>query len=402
MSAPRRARILHGRGMCCVRTGVLSIFLLAACSGGGGDSAPSAAPPSATSPPGAAPSAGAPPGTPAEPPFTASALFVLGDSLSDVGNAAGAADYVLNLALDPPTVGLCNATDVLVLDRSCDALFYEQSRVSDGPVAVEHLAAHLGVPPLQHSLHVVPSRAPDATNYAVASAKARGPGSEDLARQVDWLLLDHAPLPTDAVVVVMIGGNDAIDALQAEVAATAVAGPRPSAAIVSDAVAAMGAAVERLLDFGARRIVVANVPDLAMLPAVRAAAQGTADEGATLAAAAEISAAFDRELDARLDGLDSSGRWLAPTPPVIERFDLRTALVDARAALAAAGGNGTDACFDSEAYRASSTAERLFHPDCAPPAAGAAPRFDGFVFWDGIHPTGAAHGALGAALAALF
>jgi phospholipase/lecithinase/hemolysin len=329
-----------------------------------------------------------------------SALFVLGDSLSDVGNAAGAADYVLNLALDPPTVGLCNPADVLVALRSCDDLFYRQSRVSDGPVAVEHLAAHLELPELRPSLHVLPAQRPSGTVYAVASAKARGAGDEDLARQVDRLLLEHALLPADAVYVVMIGGNDAIDALQADVVGPPAVEP-PSAAIVASAVAALGTQLERLLDYGARRLVVANVPDLAVLPAVRAAARSSGDEARALATASAISATFNRELAAKLDEIEATVPALPPTP-VIARFDLHAALAAAQHALTASGGNAQDACFDSELYRDSPVAQRAFHPDCAPVTVEAAPRFGNFVFFDGIHPTGAAHAAIGEALRALF
>jgi phospholipase/lecithinase/hemolysin len=307
---------------------------------------------------------------------------------------------VLNLVIDPPTVGLCNPADVLLAPRRCDDLFYQQSRVSDGAVAVEHLAAQLGLAELEPSLHVVPSRSRTATAYAVASAKARGPGEEDLGRQVDWLLLDHAPLPADAVFVIMIGGNDAIDALQADVAVPEAA-PRPSAAIVTAAVSAIGANVERLLDLGARRLVVANVPDLATLPAIRELAKSSGDELATLAAASAIAETFDRELDAELDKIEARGRWVAPTLPDIERFDLRAALADVRLSVAARGGNAVDACFDSETYRDSAAAERIFHPACAPPTADAAPGFAEFVFWDGIHPTGVAHAAIGDAMRAL-
>jgi phospholipase/lecithinase/hemolysin len=355
----------------------LLTLALAACSSGGDD--------------------GAPPASVAPAP---SALFVLGDSLSDVGNAAGAADYVLNLALEPPTVGLCNPADVLVAMRSCDDLFYRQSRVSDGPVAVEHLAAHVGLPELQPSLHVLPLQRPSGTNYAVASAKARGPSDEDLARQVDRLLLEHAPLPADAVYVVMIGGNDAIDALQADAAAP-TAQVLPSAAIVAAAVAAIGTHVERLLDYGARQLVVANVPDLAALPAVRETARLSGDEAAALARASAISATFNRELAARLDAIEASGPVLPPAP-VIRRFDLHAALAAAQQALTASGGNAVDACFDSELYRDSPAAQRSFHPDCAPVTADGAPRFDNFVFFDEIHPTGTAHAAIGDALRALF
>ncbi len=180
------------------------LLALAACSGGGNEPpAQSAAlPPNGPSPP---------------PPPPPSALFVLGDSLSDVGNAAAAADYVLNVPLEPPTVGLCNPIDVLALTGRCDDLFYSQSRVSDGPVAVEHLAQHFGLAPLRPSLHVLPNQTHDGTVYAVSGAKARGTADTDFARQVDWLLLDHALVPRDAVYVIMVGGNDAIDALQADV-----------------------------------------------------------------------------------------------------------------------------------------------------------------------------------------
>jgi phospholipase/lecithinase/hemolysin len=85
---------------------------------------------------------------------------------------------------------------------------------------------------------------------------------------------------------------------------------------------------------------------------------------------------------------------------VIVRFDLRATLAVVQLATAAAGGNVRDACFDSDAYRQSTQAQRLFHADCAPEAGGP-PRFARFVFWDGIHPTGAAHAAIGAALVAL-
>jgi phospholipase/lecithinase/hemolysin len=194
----------------------------------------------------------------------------------------------------------------------------------------------------------------------------------------------------------MIGGNDAIDALQAEVAGGASAAAS-STAIVTDAVAAIGASFERLLTFGARQVVVANVPDLAALPGVRAGAAASGNEAAVLAAASAISERFDRELGALVEQIASKPQWNAPTPPVLVRFDLRGALHAAQQAKTVDGGNALDACFDSEAYRASATAERAFHAECSP-AAGSPPRFADFVFWDGIHPTGTAHAAIGAAL----
>jgi phospholipase/lecithinase/hemolysin len=325
-----------------------------------------------------------------------SALFVVGDSLSDVGNAAGAADYLLGRTVAPPTVGLCNPVDVLTVPRDCEDLFYRKSRVADAPVAVELLAAHFGLPELSPSLHVVPGVSGSGTDYAVASAKARGSAAEDLSHQVDRLMLDHAPLPADALYVVLVGGNDAIDAFQA---AAGAQGAQRSAQIVASAVAAIVANVERLLDFGARRIVVANVPDLAALPAIRSGASTGQDPAALLARASAISADFDRELRALVARAAADPRWSAPTAPVAVFFDLRAALQAAQRATEAAGGNTSDACFDSDAYRQSPRAERRLHADCAPDAGGA-PRFSNFVFWDGLHPTGSTHAAIGAALIA--
>ena len=156
-----------------------------------------------------------------DPVVVSSAMFVLGDSLSDVGNAAGAVDFLLSLSISPPTVGFCNPVDVLVLPRPCDDLFFGKSRVSDGPVAVEYLAVHFGLAELMPSLHVLPDGPVTGTVYAVASATAREQGQADLPNQVDMLLLDHAlGLPADALYVVIIGGNDAIDALPAALAGT--------------------------------------------------------------------------------------------------------------------------------------------------------------------------------------
>lgn len=381
------------------------MLALAACSGGGKPSTSSSAPPpaSSASPPEGAATPSLQPASSSEPaPSTPapSALFVLGDSLSDIGNAAAAADYVLNVPIDPPTVGLCNPIEALALKRRCDDLFYRQSRVTDGPVAVEHLAEHFGLPALRPSLHLLPNQSRTGTVYAVTGAKALGLSDEDLARQVDWLLIDHTPLPPDAVYVIMIGGNDAIAALKADVASPAAA-VRPSAAFVSAAVNAIGTQLERLLAFGARRIVVANVPDLAAVPAVRAAARARGDATASLAAASAISASFNRRLDEKLDDIEAGVQWLTPTP-VIARFDLGAALSAAQLAVTANGGNALDACFALDVYRESSAAQRDFHPDCEPVTADGAPRFAEFAFFDAIHPTGAAHAVIGNGLRALF
>ncbi|HEX6997155.1 MAG TPA: SGNH/GDSL hydrolase family protein [Gammaproteobacteria bacterium] len=334
---------------------------------------------------------------PPRPPAPPEQLFVLGDSLSDVGNAAAVADFALGRTPSPtPEIGLCNPIDVL-LGRGCDDLFYRRSRVSDGPVAVEHLAAHLGLPELVASYHTLPSRPGDGTNYAVASAKARAAGVEDLGRQLEMLLLDHGPLlPATALYVVAIGGNDAVDALQAAAGSAGEAGPGEAERIVAEAVGAIGTTLERLLATGARRFIVATVPDLATLPAIRAGARESGNEAEVLRAASAVTESFNAALGARVAELA-----LQHPDAALATFDLAAFVAGQRAAAAVSGRNVDEACFDSEAYVSSATAERRFHPFCEPPPGGR-PQFDRFLFWDGLHPTGAAHAAAGAALIELY
>lgn len=353
-------------------------------------------------------------------------LIVLGDSLSDIGNAAGLADYLLDEASQPEHgLGLCNPADVFLLGRGCADIAYRQSRVSDGPVAVEHLAMHLGLPELVASFHVVPDRPAVGSNYAIAGAKAGGADVSDLSRQVDALVLDRGPtLPADALYVVMIGGNDAIDALQASVLPSvtdpgsnfgdagqggsggngSLPGSEPdtglgdssttSAEIVAAAVAQIGATVDRLIDSGARRLIVVNVPDLSILPAVRARAeQAEVDEQQAMAAAQRISIEFNTQLDSRL----AQARTDHPGA-VLTSFDLFSFLDELHVAAAADGINVSDACFDSEAYRDSWMAQRNFHSGCAPLAEDGIPRFEQFFFWDEIHPSSFVHAAIGEAL----
>lgn len=348
-------------------------------------------------------------------PDAAPALFVLGDSLSDTGNTAAFVDHLLGQPMYPEaTVGLCHPGERLLLDRDCADLLHERSRVSDGPVAVEHLAAHLGAVPFEPSFHTVPARPVVGTNYAVAGAKARLETPRDLAHQVDRLMLDHGPqLPARSAVVLMIGANDAIDALQAaalpglEEPADSLPGsvdpPRidpPDGAgrpdpgpIVAQALDAIVTAAARLLDAGAC-VIVANAPSLARLPAVSDTAEleGT-DLATAMTAAEQVATGFNAGLSERLAALGAAH----PGGTSLVAFDLYTRFKAALDAAALAGWNVADGCFDSERYTGSTLGERSFHPRCAP-AQDQAPAFEEFFFWDGIHPTGAAHAELGAAL----
>jgi phospholipase/lecithinase/hemolysin len=336
-------------------------------------------------------------------------LFVLGDSLSDVGNAASLSDYLLEEPFHPEhTIGFCNPGEVFLLALDCTEIFFRRSRVSDGPVAVEYLAAALGLPELTPSFHILPERPVVGTNYAVAGATARGEGLDDLSAQLDALQQDHGPqLSATALYVVIVGGNDAVDALKAGAlpgligveealpgtdAADGDAVAGQTGQIVAAAVDAIGRNVVRLIAAGARHVVVANVPELGALPAVRdtASRRGIAEEAAVTAAQA-VTAAFNDRLEAQLSAIER-----AHPGTRLEPFDFEASLEAELAAAGDAGLNTRDACFDSTAYR-SLLPERVFHDGCAPEADGA-PRFERFLFWDGLHPSGILHAALGGAL----
>ena len=328
-----------------------------------------------------------------------SQLFVVGDSLSDTGNAAAVRDAAVGVFSYDKTLsytfGLCSPLDS-DLDN-CGLVFFEKSRVSDGPVAVERLSEGLKLGPPAPSFHLLPllgiHRPSVGSNYAVASAKARGSGPEDLTSQVDALLLDHGTpeLPARALYLVAIGGNDALDALQA-VAALVTDEPRAesSGEIIEAGAKAIALNVERLIDSGARYVLVLNMPNIGALPAVRGATDGLL-RVLSRRAAALLARTFNAQLWWRLREVE-----LRNPSAHVEIFDLYTVFEVERARAFFSGRNIEDGCFDSEKYFDDGV--RTFHSDCAPAAENLAADFGQFIFWDGLHPTGRIHADIGDAL----
>ncbi len=335
-------------------------------------------------------------------------VIVFGDSLSDTGNLAGFIDLQFGLLDVPPPeispIGLCNPFDIFPTGNGCADLFFRQSRVSNGPVAVEILAKRLGFDELRPSLFFVPLAVPPlvGTNYAVAGAEAGGSDIGDLNLQVLGFLGDYDSAPSDALYVVMIGGNDVIDAVKAAVELLKGENLEPEErpkAIIDVAVDAIGDNISLLIERGAQKILVANSVNIGSIPAtrIRAAEEGL-PQSLAIGVATYLTIEFNKKLAKRLDQIRAGQN---DNSVKIKEFNLFRFFEKVRFVGKIFRMNIDEACFDSDTYRDFSMgiAERKFHPDCAPDEPGDKPKFDGFLFFDELHPTGRVHAAIGKALA---
>ena len=367
-------------------------------------------------------------------------VFVFGDSLSDTGNLAVFANLqVQSLApfllceksgsgpipcKDVPDlrVGLCFAKtsdlnndgvpDLLIFEFPCDDLFFMNSRVSNGPVAVEVLAERLGFDDLQPSLHPLLllglPRPFVGTNYAVAGAHARVridpktglPELEDLGTQIFAFLEDlpFFPEPSEALYVIFIGGNDVIDAAKALAKLVIGSTPEETPGVIIDAaVDAIRDNINVLSGAGARKFLVVNSPNIGSIPATRMRAEEEGIPPALLIGLATLlTIKFNEQLKERLEQIRAEQQQIG-NPVEIKEFNLFRFFEVVRfvGKLFGVFENIKDPCFDSEAYRDDNDgdiAERIFHPGCG------VDEFDDFVFFDAIHPTGRVHKFVGKAL----
>ncbi len=174
-----------------------------------------------------------------------SAIYVFGDSLSDMGN--------LRAVTQNPAI---------------------PERFSNGPVAMEVLAASLGLS-LTPSHHLLPPAATGGVygnNFAIAGAVAidadGNPATPDtnLPTQINAFLQLHGnQAPDDALYVLMIGGNDIFAARDLLVEG----GERPRRAAnkrIKAAVKSVEQQLRTLVQAGARTILVINAPDVGATP----------------------------------------------------------------------------------------------------------------------------------------
>ncbi len=272
-------------------------------------------------------------------------MVIFGDSLSDTGNLAS----VNNGFPDPP--------------------FYQGSRVSNGPVAVEGLAEKMGLS-ANASMHLVAGSG--GLNFAVAGARAAGTEPIDLATQVGAYLLQVGGIASaETVYVMFIGGNDVRDTRDASHA--------NAKQILSEASESIGQQLRLLIDSGAKHILVVNVPDIGLIPETSLLSAQTNNKHLVrqMSRRSEI---FNRKLKRVVRQIErDSGLDLI-------LFDLYTHLHKILENARAYGFRNTqDACFSTQTFS--------FNPDCE-----FGQRFDQFLFFDEIHPSGRSHERLSRAL----
>jgi phospholipase/lecithinase/hemolysin len=157
-----------------------------------------------------------------------SKLVVFGDSYSDVGN--------LMVDLGHP---------------------YNGGRISNGLLAVEHLAAKMETTDFP-SYHPLGCRG--GYNYAVVGGNIRGSSDEDLLCQVNkYLERVNDVADPDALYFVMMGGND-VRQLNVNLSNT------ERDAELNSILDALFDQLERLLNFGVKKLLVANSGNMGRLP----------------------------------------------------------------------------------------------------------------------------------------
>lgn len=263
-----------------------------------------------------------------------SAVFILGDSVSDSGNVALAIGQPAGV---PQTV----SGNTYVPDYP----YFPSGRFSNGSVWAELYAAKLGA-------SAVPSLM-GGTDFAWAGARTGGADVPvpTLTTQAGQLLAAvHGVAPSDALYVVAEVGNDARDAL-ATIASGADINQTIRTASANYA-ANLGNIVDTLRRAGARHFLVFGNVNLGLVPAVRA--QGSAAS----ALATTLTRSMNQALFDRLD--DVAG------VRIFDTFSVLTRVVRHPADYGFA--NATVAC-------------------------GAVPGADcsKYVFWDGLHPTAQLH-----------
>ena len=290
-----------------------------------------------------------------------SGIVVFGTSLSDSGNA-----FALRGGTNtPPDYDL---SPLLVPNTP-----YARGghHFSNGATWVEQFARSLGLAGTVRPAYG--SQSPIATNYAVGAARACDtPGSKNvnLAEQVATFLADSSSVaPSDALYVIEMGGNDVRDAIVAALGVLQSGGTFPQAVqaatpILACAQQGIQTAIVLLQRAGAQHFLVLTAPNPGLTPAIRSLGPGATQVATFLATL------FNTQLLLPMvEGVDQASA------------DIDIAVLDAFTLLQRIAA-------DPANFGLTNTTTACVTPATAPFFCQAA---DEYLFWDGIHPTSAAH-----------
>jgi len=291
--------------------------------------------------------AGVPVRTAARAPFEGVVAF--GTSLSDAGNA-----FALRGGTNTPP-------DYLLDPLLVPSAPYARGghHFSNGATWIEQFARSIGIAgsarPALQSLG-------SGANYAVGAARAYEDGVNfNLSAQVDSFLQDVGGVASAGnLYVIEMGGNDIRDAL--------VAYPSGSGAILQAANISIANNIGRLYAAGARDFLVWRAPNVGLTPAIRGLDR--VSPGAIV-----LATGLTRAFNGALDGVITQ---LSALPGI------RVARLDAYRLL-------TDMVADPAAFGLTDVTSACVTPN-VPPFTCQTP--DEFLFWDGIHPSSAAHGII--------
>ena len=266
-------------------------------------------------------------------------IVVFGDSLSDTGNIASVSE---GGTLPPP--------------------FFEGSRISNGPVAVE-IAAELAGDTLLPSLHLVGGNG--GLNYAVAGARAAGEAPIDLPTQVGAFLLSQGGIaPADKTYIMFIGGNDVRDARDAPL--------QEAYGIIRTATNGVEEQLNLLVNAGAQSIMVVTTPDIGKIP--ETLEQATDRQGRRLQFRASwLTHLFNLRVERAVKEIEQNNGLDLVILDINDIFDNITGDAAARGF-----SNTTEACLNTTTFE--------FNEGC-----GFGANFDQFVFFDQIHPSARTH-----------
>lgn len=283
-------------------------------------------------------------------------LVVFGSSLSDTGNAfvwlSAPANQACGIRLNMPPYELLD--DNLTPDGP-----YARGghHVTNGATWAEGLARHLAL--AGNARPALRNDGGKASNYAVYGARAvNHPCRFNLPDQVGAYLADFAQASARTLVAIEIGSNDVRDAL---LLAATQQDPMPA---LQQALDSLVYQVGLLRAHGASKFLFVNVPDLGKTPAVR---RLDLQFPGLAAAATALAQAYNQGLAGVVGYVNSTGAQAR----TLDVFTLLNQVID-----------------DPAAYGMSNTTSACLSPGL-PPFVCKKP--DGYVFWDGIHPTKAMH-----------